>query len=441
MRDLARLAHLARQLEQQTAHCKRCGICQSVCPLFPFTRMEKDIARGKIAVLEGVMTEVVQNAGTVLTHLQNCLLCGRCAAACPNGVDTAAIFFKARLLLSEYLGMSPVKKFLFRQILARPRQFDRAVRLAERIQPLFIKPAGDSTAARPLRLLPAGILSGRQVPALAPVPLHRLRSTPEPEAQATARPARVLFFTGCLIDRIFPRVGQAALDALEFHGFQPVLLKDEACCGIPALSAGDRPAFERLLTHNLRQLAGQEFDWLVTACATCAFTIKKLWPRLIDSDNPEASLIKETAAKTIDITELIAAQLPAAPPVKNDHPEAVTYHDPCHLKTSLGIYEAPRRLIAASPGYRLIEMEGASDCCGLGGGFGLTHHDLSEKIGGLKRDHILDTGCRMVATSCPACMIQLSGMLAPVTDGKIEVCHPVELYMRGKVNKEADGPS
>ena len=429
MKNLNRLAELARQLEQQTTVCKRCGICQSVCPLFPLSRLEKDIARGKIAVLEGVMTEVVKNAETVLAQLNRCLLCGRCAAACPNGVDTEAIFLQARSLLSAYLGLSPVKKFLFRQILAHPRRFDRAVRLAEIVQPVFFQSASASTAARRPRRITAAILSGRHVPALAPVPLH-CSISPSDQKQAPAGGERVVFFSGCLIDKIFPAVGQASLDALQHHGFQPGLLEEEACCGIPALSSGDQSAFEELLARNLFRLEPQRFTRLVTACATCAFTIKILWPKMAGPDHPQIEKIRAVAEKTIDITALIAGRLPADPPAAAAGAEPVTYHDPCHLKTSLGISAAPRRLIASAPGYRLVEMEKADACCGMGGGFGLAHPDLSAKIGRSKADHILATGCRVVATACPACMIQLSGLLAPLAGEDFRVCHPIELYMQ-----------
>ena len=64
MKQITKLAGLAQTLQEQTTACKRCGICQAACPLFPQTGFEKDIARGKIAVLEGVMSEVVKDAPT-----------------------------------------------------------------------------------------------------------------------------------------------------------------------------------------------------------------------------------------------------------------------------------------------------------------------------------------------------------------------------------------
>ena len=54
-----------------------------------------------------------------------------------------------------------------------------------------------------------------------------------------------------------------------------------------------------------------------------------------------------------------------------------------------------------------IEMEGADDCCGLGGAFGLYHRDISLAIQKKKMKSIAATRADVVATSCPGCQIQL----------------------------------
>ena len=63
----------------------------------------------------------------------------------------------------------------------------------------------------------------------------------------------------------------------------------------------------------------------------------------------------------------------------------------------------------------------------MGGSFNLMHYDLSTAIGRIKADNIIETGCTTVATSCPACMMQISDMLAK-TGQPVRVKHPVEIY-------------
>jgi glycolate oxidase iron-sulfur subunit len=117
--------------------------------------------------------------------------------------------------------------------------------------------------------------------------------------------------------------------------------------------------------------------------------------------------------------------------------ETVTYHDPCHLKKSLGIAKQPRTILAASGSLQLSEMSDADRCCGMGGSFNLAHYELSKKIGAKKRDAILATGADTVATGCPACMLQIIDLLSHA-QSKIRVCHPIEVYAQSL--RQSAGP-
>ena len=181
-----------------------------------------------------------------------------------------------------------------------------------------------------------------------------------------------------------------------------------------------RKPFPVCLHHHVSTLSAQPFDYLVTACATCAAMINTLWPRLSKTVAPNLTAdLTAIAEKTMDISQFLSqiGGIPAAPPSAGSAYITVTYHDPCHLKNALGITREPRQLIRANPQYHLVEMDGASSCCGMGGTFNWRHYGLSTDIGSKKRDQILATGASVVATSCPACMMQLSDMLAMTVPG------------------------
>ena len=110
MTHLRGLASLIKELEDQLITCMRCGFCQAHCPLFAETKREADVARGKLALLDGLAKEMLKDPQGVKERLERCLLCGSCAAACPSGVQTQEIFIKARAVLSGYLGLPPLKK-------------------------------------------------------------------------------------------------------------------------------------------------------------------------------------------------------------------------------------------------------------------------------------------------------------------------------------------
>lgn len=423
---MKRLAELLKELEHQLEVCMRCGMCQSVCPLFAETGREADVARGKLALLDGLAQEMFKNPQGVTERLGRCLLCGSCAASCPSGVRVLDVFIKARAILAGYTGLHPFKKLLFRRLLSHPALFDTVLEWCSKLQGVFFRPADAFYGTSCARVFsPFG---DRHFRNLSPVPFHKL--FPEVDTSGGTSGYRVAFFVGCVIDKFFPTVGEAVLQTLNHHGVDVLLPSEMGCCGMPALAAGDTVTFENLVHYNLEKLGTESFDFLVTACATCTAAIKKLWPLMAQKLPPRTrEKIDVLAGKTLDISQFLVDRLDVDPPNKPLEPikASVTYHDPCHLKKSLGIALQPRILIRSSAGYRFQEMSEADRCCGCGGSFNLQYYELSKAIGQRKRDSIAGSGCSIVATSCPACMLQISDILSQ-SGNRVTVKHVIEIY-------------
>ncbi|NLI33226.1 MAG: (Fe-S)-binding protein [Deltaproteobacteria bacterium] len=426
MADMKQLARLIKELEDQLVVCMRCGMCQAVCPLYAETGREADVARGKLALLEGLVQEMFKDPKGVNERLMRCLLCGSCSANCPSGVKVLDIFIRARAILTGYMGLHPLKKAVFRGMLARPQFFDRLMEWASRLQGIFVKPVDDLLGASCGRLLTP--LGERHIKALAAPPFH-MRVKPGSTSPRAAG-LRVAFFVGCLIDKVFPNVGEAVMRTMEHHGVGVFLPEDFACCGIPALSSGDAAAFDKLVHYNLQRFAAEPFDFLITACATCTSTIKKLWPLMAWKLSLEAQeQVSAIAAKTMDVSQFLVDKVGVrqADTKSGDQKVLLTYHDPCHLKKSLGVASQPRTLLQANSRYRFKEMIEADWCCGMGGSFNLQHYGISASIGKRKRDNIVQSECETVATSCPACMLQMTDMLSQAGD-RVQVKHAIEIY-------------
>ncbi len=427
MSELRELVGLLKQIDDQLVACMRCGMCQAVCPLYGETGLEAHVARGKIALLEGLAAEVLHDPRGVKERLDACLLCGSCQANCPSGVKALDIFLKARAFLTGYFGLPPVKRAIFRGLLKNPRLFDSVLALAAKFQGIFTKPVNDMIGSSCARVF-SGLIGDRHFAPLAQRPFHG--TVPERDTPRGASGLKVAFFYGCVVDKMFPRIAEAAMAVFDHHGVGVYLPHGQACCGIPALSSGDRQTFETLVAANMALFGGKDFDVLVTPCATCTSTIKKIWPMMAENMAEGTKYdIRELAEKVKDISAFLIQDLGVSPAAGTTGGEAiaVTYHDPCHLKKSLGVSAEPRRLIAANPRYRLVEMEGSDSCCGSGGSFTLQHYELSKRIGRRKRDNIVATGASVVATSCPACMLQIGDMLSQAGN-RLAIRHPVELY-------------
>jgi len=300
------------------------------------------------------------------------------------------------------------------------------VKILRPVQSLFAKPANALIGTSCARVL-SPILKKRHFVPLAPVPFHQMVSSIDTPSGSSG--VKVAFFTGCVIDKFFPHVATAALDIFTHHGIGVFLPEGLGCCGIPALTSGDVPSFKRLMRLNIEKLSSSPFDILVTPCATCTFTIKKIWPMLIqDETETIKDRIEKLSASTMDINEFLVKNIhPAA--IENPDPDAkiVSYHDPCHLKKSLGVFQEPRILLQSNPRYQFRDMQNADACCGMGGSFNLNYYDISSRIGIRKRDDIVNTGCEVIATGCPACMMQISDMLSKAGDN-INVKHSIEIY-------------
>ena len=436
MVDFKELIGLMRDLEDQLVVCMRCGMCQAVCPLYAQTGREADVARGKLALLDGLLKEMFDNPKGVSEHLNKCLLCGSCAANCPSGVSVLEIFIKARAILTGYSGLSTTKKLILRGMLSRPEIFDRLTEWGAKFQTLFTRQVNDIVGTSCARFI-SPLLTDRHFKRLASEPFHR--QMPSLNSKPGKSGLKVAFFVGCLIDKVFPGVARAAIDVLNYHGVGIYMPEGQGCCGIPALSSGDTETFNRLLRHNVRKLDAENIDYIITACATCTSTIKEIWPLMTDHNTEDIkSTVDALAAKTLDINQFLVSKagLKVIDNEGSGEKVKVTYHDPCHLKKALGVSSEPRAVIEAAGKFELVEMEEADACCGMGGSFNLQYYDISSRIGNLKRDNIHATGCNVLATGCPACMMQISDALSKAGD-RIEVKHPVEIY--AKMIKKGDG--
>lgn len=426
MNDMKELARLISELENQMDVCNRCGICQSVCPVFNETGRESDVARGKLAILDGLTQEMFRHPNGVLDRLDRCTLCGSCAFNCPNNVNILEIFIKARVIISSFIRLPWYKKILLRWILAIPGLFNFITKLLYPLQKIFAKSANQHIGTSCSRVF-SPVLKKRHFIPLAPSSFHQEISFMDTDPGPAG--VKVAFFTGCIVDKFFPHVAKAALKIFEHHGIGIFFPKGLGCCGIPALTSGDVKAFNQLIRLNLERLGTSSFDFIVTPCATCTFTIKKLWPLLIqDETGTLKHHVKKLSSVAMDINEFLVKNIDVKTPMDSRRPSTiVSYHDPCHLKKSLGVFSEPRTLLQSNTDYAFKEMQNSDSCCGMGGSFNLNHYEISGQIGSRKRKNITDTGCHTVATACPACMIQLSDMLSKAGDN-INVRHVIEIY-------------
>ncbi len=427
MKKIDNLIKLMQNIEQELSMCVRCGMCQAACPIYMETRNEVDVARGKLAILDGISSGLLNNPEEISKRLQRCLLCGSCMTGCPRGVETLYIFIKARIILAEYQGLSLLEKLIFRMVLSNPRKFKIILNWIASLQKLVLKEANSFHETSDFTInIP--FIQKRYITPLAKK--NFLKTINSRSKNQSGNSIKIAFFVGCLLDRIFPEVAEDIVNIFDYLGLHLVIPENQCCCGMPALAAGDSKTFFSLMEANLKTFKAHEVDFIISGCATCTSTIKEIWPMMAQYRKPSmVHSAKEISRKTVDISKFLVDFTDILIMFTPSSHTTVTYHDPCHLRKVLGIWKQPRQLLTSICGNNFKEMKYADNCCGFGGTFGIKHHQISEKIGLKKIESIIDSRAQVVTTSCPACMIQLKGMLSK-TNHEIKVDHIISFIWR-----------
>jgi Fe-S oxidoreductase len=228
---------------------------------------------------------------------------------------------------------------------------------------------------------------------------------------------RVAYFHGCAGNYLDDGVGDATIALLgRFAG--DVVLPRQVCSGTPIETYGVVDLLRDRARTNIESLLG--FETVVTACASCTLSLKE-YERLFD-DAPWRKRARDLAGKVRHLTEYLLDDLKIPPPAPGPAFGRVAYHASCHMRAA-GVTRQPRELLRRIPGVEFIEMRDADRCAGGAGTYGIKDPETSEAIFGRKRRGIEGSGAEIVATSCPACMIQLASGLK----GSRRVMHAAQM--------------
>jgi glycolate oxidase iron-sulfur subunit len=347
--------------------CADCGTCQSACPVYGAELSEPNSPRGKVnlikAVDDGRLEANARNRGL----LYQCMICGGCDQACPNGVEFTSMMISYRNRISGGRRIPWLKKlvlffyqgFILRKVLWLPRILART--------PLKKK---------------------LSLPSFHHANLKKIVSRDHEKVYD------VLLFPGCVLTYFYSEKIAGIKALLEKQGLKVAYPPGLQCCGFPYLSQGWSKKFTALKKKNLEIFAAYNFKYLVVPCSTGVLAFKKYY------DLPGCEIF--------ELGEFLYKLCPDAaidPEFARQFPGPFTYHDPCHNLKSLKLQKEARHFLEQF-GDRYRDDPSAL-CCGFGGTFKVGFPATSARVLAKKSAKLAELGASAVVTSCPGCYMQL----------------------------------
>jgi Fe-S oxidoreductase len=316
--------------------------------------------RRMIAMMRAGMLEKVFTSDSLLS----CVACYACMAKCPRGIRLTEILLP--LMKEQTLTHLP----------ELPSELQKALQNTLR----YGNPMGEPSRKRAAWVKTAG------------VPIRIFAED--------RRPADVLWFVECYTS-YYPR-GQdncrATAKVFDRLGIDFAILgNEEKCAGECGRLTWEPGLFETLMDYNMAVFQKYQFNRIVTSCPHAHNAFKNRYPALgfnwgLEHTTP--FLGKHLA----QLKPLLTRKLNCT----------VTYHDSCCLGRQNEFYEAPRQLLQAIPGVKLVEMVhnrlNAICCGGGGGGMWLDTYFKAKGYERLSERRVKEaaaTGADVLAVSCP----------------------------------------
>lgn len=334
----------------QTYYCLDCGVCTGSCPV---ARVFSDFSPRQI--IERSLYDLEEPSDHTIW---NCLTCAQCSVRCPANIDFPEF---VRLLRDE----------------AHAQGFDGVPSHNGMLQTITAIQTQNVKQNRTFWI----------------------------EDGKTANNGEVFYFVGCrpYFDVVFRDIdagsikgAQNVLKILNSCGVEPVVSNDERCCGHDSLWNGDEKKFRQLAQLNLELIRSSGAKQVVFSCPEGYYTFKDIYPRYFG----------ELDFEPVHILDFLEDKIEEGSIQFETSQDVVTYHDPCRLGRLAGIYDAPRKLIEAIPGIKLVEMPRSREnsvCCGTTGWMNCS--SCSKEIQMQRLSEAKDTGAGTLVTACPKCQI------------------------------------
>tara|TARA_B100001013_G_scaffold133115_1_gene77940 strand:+ start:1053 stop:2516 length:1464 start_codon:yes stop_codon:yes gene_type:complete len=392
-------------LEEDLYKCVHCGFCLQACPTYVQTGLETESPRGRIALMKGVIEGRLKMNDDVIDHWDMCIQCRACEDVCPSGVPYGNLIEKTMAQVNKSRKSSILAKginwLLLRRILTDQVILSGLVGTMRIYQKVGLHKL--ISVLKILHLIPGNLGSLHD---FMPRISDKFFSADGQTYHTFGEPKKTVgLLSGCIMPLINGPEMRAAIRVLTRNGVKVIVPKEQGCCGAIHSHVGDLVKARSMARRNIDAFLSSDIDAVLSSSAGCSTRMKE-YSELLKDDSKYISKAKQLESKVKDMNEFLY-ELPIDPP-KGRLESSVTYQDPCHLAHTQKIRSQPRELLKLIPGLNLIEMRNSDRCCGAGGTYVITQHQMSLKLMNDKMKAIEETGAQIVTTGNPGCWMQMN---------------------------------
>lgn len=357
--------------EAEIYACSSCGLCLDACPM---NVQKKNLKYSSVYFIRFLRRH---NEKKINAIADKCLMCDKCHALCPVGVDAPALRRAQRATVNNSLPYD--YSYLMEGSLGSNSSSVSAC-----------------VAANACSITDGSVASTRTATA------HASLTDPSPSLtepvevttniQKTSEDWKVMYFAGCMT-HLTPRIIKSVEKVFKSAGVNYIFADRDGgiCCGRPLMLAGKTDAAYETISANRRMILGSGCRTLVLSCPICY----KIFKDEYALEGVEVLHYTQFIKRLVDEGKL---KLTAGD-------ERIVYHDPCELGRGCGVYKEPREVLAQAGTLVKATKEGDESIC-CGGSLGSLTLDTRDraKITESSVGNLLANNPQTIVTACPLCL-------------------------------------
>lgn len=357
--------------EAEIYACSSCGLCLDACPM---NVQKKNLKYSSVYFIRFLRRH---NEKKINAIADKCLMCDKCHALCPVGVDAPALRRAQRATVNNSL------------------PYDYSY-LMEGSLGSNSSSVSTCVAANACSITAGSVASTRTANA------HASLTDPSPSLtepvevttniQKTSEDWKVMYFAGCMT-HLTPRIIKSVEKVFKSAGVNYIFADRDGgiCCGRPLMLAGKTNAAYETISANRKMILGSGCRTLVLSCPICY----KIFKDEYALDGIEVLHYTQFIKRLVDEGKL---KLTAGD-------ERIVYHDPCELGRGCGVYKEPREVLAQAGTLVKATKEGDESIC-CGGSLGSLTLDTRDraKITESSVANLLANNPQTIVTACPLCL-------------------------------------